>query len=64
MKRRPRDVNQLGKLIADIATGETEDHETTSAKAPGGHAWAAALTAEWRKEIAAKARWKKRKAAG
>ena len=67
MKRRPRDVNQLGKLIVDIATGQVEDDEITSGKASGGHARAASLTAEQRKEIAvkaAKARWKKKTAAG
>lgn len=67
MKRRPRDVNELGKLIVDIATGETEDHETTAAQAPGGHARAASLSPERRKEIAtkaSKARWKNKKAAG
>ena len=67
MKRRPRDVNQLGKLIVDVATGEVEDEETTPAQAPGGHARAASLTAERRKEIAVKAanaRWKKKTAAG
>ena len=28
-KMRPRDVNQLGKSIVDIATGETVDREPT-----------------------------------
>ena len=28
-KKRPRDANQLGKSIVDIATGETEDREPT-----------------------------------
>jgi hypothetical protein len=27
-QKRPRDPNQLAKLIADIATGQVEDHET------------------------------------
>jgi len=26
-KKRPKDTNQLAKLIADIATGETEDKQ-------------------------------------
>ena len=29
-KKRPRDANQLGKSIVDIATGEVEDREPTS----------------------------------
>ena len=43
-QKRPRDPNQLAKLIANIATGQVEDHETApevkrekrvrSAKAP------------------------------
>ena len=33
MKRMPRDINELGKLIADIATDETEDEEARPAKA-------------------------------
>jgi hypothetical protein len=70
--KRPRDPNQLAKLIADIATGEKDD------KAPprgameelgrmgglkGGVARAAALTPERRKEIAKAAaakRWTKK----
>ena len=31
-KRRPRDANQLAKAIVDIATGETEDRESTLGK--------------------------------
>ena len=30
MKKRPRDVNQLGKLIVDIATGDAKDAEEAS----------------------------------
>jgi len=69
---RPRDPNQLAKLIADLATGEQTEH----APAPpsqmaelgragglqGGKARAAALTPEQRSEIAKKAaakRWAK-----
>ena len=62
MKRRPRDINQLGKLVVDIAVGEVDDHEPKSGKARGGHARAASMTAERRKEIAdkaSKARWGK-----
>ncbi len=62
MKRRPRDINQLGKLVVDIAVGNVQDNEPTSGKARGGHARAASLTSERRKEIAdkaSKARWGK-----
>jgi len=31
-RKRPRDLNQLGKMIVDIATGEVEDRPPT----PGG----------------------------
>ena len=30
MKKRPRDVNQLGKLMVDIATGDVKDAEEAS----------------------------------
>jgi len=71
--RRPRDANQLGKLIVDIATGEVED-SPGSGKDPaavalgrkgglkGGKARAESMTAEQRKEAArkaAQARWQK-----
>ncbi len=62
MKRRPRDINQLGKLVVDIAVGNVQDNEPKSGKARGGHARAASMTAEERKEIATKAasaRWGK-----
>lgn len=62
MKPRPRDVNELGRLITDIAVGDVEDHEPKSKKAHGGETRAANLTPERRKEIATKAaaaRWKK-----
>lgn len=67
---RPRDTNQLAKLIADIATGEREDAPAPP-PAPegqvrggkiGGKARANALTSEQRSEIAqkaARARWSK-----
>ncbi len=62
MKRRPKDVNELGKLIVDIAVGDVEDREPQSKKAKGGEARAMTLTPERRTEIAKKAaaaRWKK-----
>lgn len=71
--RRPRDPNQLAKLMADIATGETEDRLVTDdgrdlaavllgrkGGLKGGRARAASLSVERRKEIAtkaARARW-------
>ncbi len=72
--RRPRDLNQLGKLIVDIATGEVEDTATDDGKNPaavelgrkgglkGGKARAESLTPEQRSEAAkraARARWGK-----
>jgi hypothetical protein len=64
---RPRDPNQLAKLILDIATGEAENVKPTAPKAgqrkgglKGGKARAAKLTPEQRSEIARKAaaaRW-------
>ncbi|HYI64214.1 MAG TPA: hypothetical protein VEW71_04945 [Allosphingosinicella sp.] len=64
--KRPRDPNQLAKLIADIATGEAEDAPDTrdpSAVAlgqKGGKKRAANMTPERRSEIAKNAaakRW-------
>jgi len=67
--KRPRDPNQLAKLIADIATGEASEPKQTTfekrastAGAKGGPARAKALTPAQRSEIAsiaASARWKK-----
>ena len=73
--RRPKDTNQLAKLITDIATGETEDTNTSkdelkSAAAllgrmgglKGGKARASKLSPEERSRIAKKAaqkRWDK-----
>jgi hypothetical protein len=72
--KRPRDVNSLAKLIADVATGQAELPKTDDGKDPaavalgrkgglkGGKARAASMTAKRRAEIAqraAKARWKK-----
>ena len=54
MPKRPRDMNQLAKMVVDIATGQVEDgpHEATG-KAIGGHARARSMSAERRSEIAA-----------
>jgi hypothetical protein len=73
--RRPRDPNQLAKLIADIATGEQSDRLVTEdgrdlaavmlgrlGGLKGGRARAERLTPEQRQKIArtaAQARWKK-----
>ena len=71
---RPKDANQLAKLIADIATGEHPNSPPEDTKNPaavalgrlgglkGGEARAKSLTPEQRKEIAQKAaakRWEK-----
>jgi hypothetical protein len=71
-RKRPRDPNQLGKLIVDLATGAAvEDKQSASEDAVaresgrrgglrGGKARAARLSAERRSEIAreaATARW-------
>jgi hypothetical protein len=65
MPKRPRDPNQLAKLITDIATGEVEgtakDPAAVALGSKGGKARAANLSDERRKEIARKAaekRWK------
>jgi hypothetical protein len=67
--KRPRDTNQLAKMIVDIATGEGEPAEISANEArartagqKGGPARAKALTPAERSEIAsiaAQARWKK-----
>lgn len=72
--KRPRDTNQLAKLVADIATGQAELPKTDEGKDPaavalgrkgglkGGRARAEMLSAERRAEIAKKAakrRWQK-----
>ena len=73
--KRPRDPNQLGKLIVDLSVGEADDstnRQDDRVKDPaamalgekGGKARAKVLSAKRRKEIAkkaAKARWNKRK---
>jgi hypothetical protein len=72
-RKRPRDSNQLAKLIVDIATGEADDQEPDDGKNPaavalgrkgglkGGKARAASMTPEERSAAAkraAAARWK------
>jgi hypothetical protein len=74
--RRPRDPNQLGKLVVDIATGEAEDTPADEGKNPAavelgrkgglksGKARANSMTPEQRKEAAQKAahaRWQRGK---
>ncbi len=72
MAKRPRDANQLAKMIVDISTSEVEDitsEKMKDAKAQGrpggmkgGKARAKTLTPEQRADIAriaATARWKK-----
>lgn len=72
--KRPRDPNQLAKMIADIATGDAEEVKPGEKNAAavelgrkgglkGGKARAAKLTPEQRSEIARKAaqkRWEKK----
>ena len=68
--KRPRDPNQLAKLMVDLATGDEEDVKPTeeqqrisAAKQKGAKARAKALTPKERSEIAsaaAAARWKKK----
>lgn len=60
--KRPKDANQLAKLIADIATGEVDESEAGAEKhgKEGGKARAKKLTPEQRSAIARKAasaRW-------
>jgi len=77
--KRPRDPNQLAKLVVDLATGEAEADAPERQKNPaavalgrlggskGGHARANNLTPEERHRIAAKAaraRWAKSKEGG
>lgn len=67
--KRPRDANQLAKLMVDIATGEESEASFTPNQQraskggqKGGKARASALTPAQRSEIAsiaAQARWKK-----
>lgn len=60
--KRPRDPNQLAKLMVDIATGEQDDSRPTEIDtgSAGGRARAKALPKQRRTEIAQKAasaRW-------
>lgn len=69
MPKRPRDPNQLAKMIVDIATGELDDTVSESKKHPsqkrkagskGGKSRAAALSKKRRSAIAKRAansRW-------
>ena len=67
--KRPRDPNQLAKLMVDIATGDVQEPEETErakrarrAGEYGGPARASKQTPEQRTEaarLAANARWKK-----
>lgn len=72
--KHPRDVNQLAKLVTDLATGQAELPKTDDGKDPaavslgrkgglkGGRARADRLSPRKRAEIAklaAEARWKK-----
>lgn len=66
--KRPKDPNQLAKMIADMAVGDLPKEEITVSEGQrkgglkGGKARANALTPEQRAEIArtaAEARWKK-----
>lgn len=67
--KRPRDTNQLAKLIADISVGDVPEpiqapSKRRSGGLKGGAARAAVLTSDERSRIssiAAQARWKKRK---
>jgi hypothetical protein len=73
MAKRPRDPNQLAKLIVDIATGEAEDTVSPAKRSPskrqaggikGGPARAKALSPDQRRQIAvraAQARWTPKK---
>ena len=68
--KRPRDSNQLARLLTGIATGEVQDQKTDDGKDPaavalgrkGGNATAAKLSHKKRTEIAKKtatAQWTK-----
>jgi len=68
-RKRPRDANQLAKLVVDIATGEAEEPEQDSAEGKdpaavalgrkgglkGGRARAESMTPEQRREAGRKA---------
>lgn len=71
-RKRPRDVNELGRLVVDLATGEKTEPDPNQGKNPaavelgrkgglkGGKARAERMTPEQRSEAArkaAQARW-------
>lgn len=66
--KRPRDPNQLAKLIVDLSVGEVQEEATSPSKRragglKGGPARAVKLPAVQRRDIArlaAQARWKKK----
>ncbi len=73
-RRRPRDPNQLGKLVVDLATGEVAEPDPYAGKDPaavalgrrgglkGGKARAEKMTPEERSEAArsaARKRWER-----
>jgi hypothetical protein len=72
--KRPRDINELGVMVAKLATGEIEEPEVEDKRNPaavelgrlgglkGGKARAANMTPDERRksaQVAAQARWKK-----
>ena len=62
--KRPRDPNQLAKMILDIATGEADENEAAPVTigSAGGKARAVSISPNRRAEIARKAasaRWEK-----
>jgi hypothetical protein len=73
MAKRPRDLNQLAKLVVDIASGDAEDTVSEAKRHPdarragglkGGQSRAKSLTADQRRRIAVKAaqvRWNPKK---
>lgn len=73
-RKRPADLNQLAKMVTDLATGEAVEPDPAEGKNPaavelgrkgglkGGKARAASMTPEQRSEAARKAaaaRWQK-----
>ena len=54
MPKRPRDTNQLAKMVVDMTTGQIPNDSLAepSGKAKGGKARAAKLSPERRREIA------------
>jgi hypothetical protein len=74
-RKRPRDANQLAKLVVDITTGEADDTPEDTGKDPaavslgrkgglkGGKARAASMTPEERSQAArraARTRWERK----